>query len=153
MGNVNLAPVPYQTPISGPQSIITGPWQAWFRQLTNIVLTASQVNATAAAAAAAASAAQAASSSSSAGGFSTAALGYSTTSATSSATAVTAASQAAASALAAAASAAAATGQGFAPYIISSTVTVPANFQMVAFQQITLLPGGRFQIFGRGRLL
>lgn len=156
MGNTNLAPVPTQTPITA-QSMLTIPWQSWFIQLYTLVLAASQIDATAAAAAAASSATAAASASTSASGYSTSALGYSNSAATSASIATTAAGQANGSAASAAASAAAAeaaaTSQSFAPYNISSTITVPVNTQMVTFQRVSLLAGGRLVIKGRGRIL
>lgn len=153
MSDVNLAPVPYQTPVTASKGLLTVPWQAWFRQLSSLVITASQVDATAAAAEAEASASAASSSAASAESYSSSAETYANNAATSATESGTSASQAESSAASAAASAAAASSQGFSPYIISSPVTVPANFQMIAFQRVSLLSGGSLQINGRGRLI
>lgn len=37
MATTQLPPVPYKTPLNGPQGLITTPWSTWFRQLFNRV--------------------------------------------------------------------------------------------------------------------
>lgn len=144
-----LPPVPYQTPVTGVQGMVTTPWNAWFRQIAALVLSASQIDAATAAADAEAAAALAQSAVTTAQSYSTSAATSATNAAQSASDAATSASQAAASA---AAAASASSGQAFSPYIITSTIVVPANTQLVTFQRVTLA-GGRLQINGRGRIL
>lgn len=148
---VNLGPVPYQTPVTSVQGLLTTPWQAWFRQIANLVLTASQIDATAAAAEAEAAATAAEAAEINAQSYAANALTSATNSASSATDAANSATAAAASA--AAAAGATGTGSGFSPYYITSSITVPVNTQMVTFQRVTLAGSGRLQINGRGRIL
>lgn len=157
----NLPPVPYKTPMLSGEGFLTSPWQGWFRQLVQMVVGASQIDATTAAANAEAAEAAAASSASVAGGYATTASGYSTSAGASATGAASSATAAAASATSAATSAtaaqaavdAAAGSMAFAPDYITSTVTVPVHRQFIAFQRVTIASGGSLQILGRGRIL
>lgn len=160
MANTSLSPVPFQTPVTGSQGILTAPWVGWFRQLFQTVLTASQIDATTAAADASASAAAAASSAAVAGSNETSAASFTAQagiSATASANSATASAISATSAQSAADSAITLANQlgagAVSPDYLTFTFSVPVHRQLVTFQRITLGTGGSLQISGRGRIL
>lgn len=160
MANANIPPVPYKAQVTGAQGIISTPWAAWFRQLYNTVITASQIDATVAASNAEAAASAAAASATNAHTAETQANTYAGNAAISATNAATSAGLASVSASTAVAQVLAAEAlmdslgvQAYSPDYITDAVNIPIHRQLIAFQRVTIASGGSLQIYGRGRIL
>lgn len=158
--STGLNPVPYSSQVVTPRGLLSVPWQAFFKQLYQVVLTASQINATTAAQEAQTAATNAASSASAASSSQSSASTYATQAATSASSAANSATQAASSATSAANYASQVQAQidlvgaqAYSPDYISDTVQIPVHRQLITFQRVTITLAGSLQISGRGRIL